>query len=89
MSQLKNRLKKMENRVGVEKKQDIIVVLPGENEESKLSEFKRKHPDAPPPKVLAVCFVASPVRKEEEEPPAPRPLPFEARLPLPAGQVQS
>jgi len=58
MSQLKNRLKRMENRVGVEE-QDIIVILPGENEESKLSEFERKHPGAPPPKVLAVQFVKS------------------------------
>ena len=61
MFQLKNRLKKMENRVGVGK-QDIIVILPGENKEGKLSEIKRKYPGAPPPKVLAVRFVDPPKR---------------------------
>lgn len=82
MSQLKNRLKKMENRVGIEK-QDIIVVFPGENEESKLSEFKQKYPGALPPKVLVVCFVEPPKREEGGEP--PKQIQVESRLPLPTG----
>jgi hypothetical protein len=66
MFQIKNRLKKMENRVGI-LKQGTIVVLPGENKESKLSEYKKKFPGAPPPKVIAVQFVKSMTGIERSE----------------------
>ena len=54
----------MERRVGPEHK-DTILLLPGVTAEGKLSEYRRKHPDAPEPDFIVIQFVEPAERKDD------------------------